>query len=85
MRTESSQVAPGDPGTERILIFLLLRDDRRRWSLADIEADLYDVAPDAIRGSVAYLAAVGVAALNGETVEASAATRRIDALCDIAV
>jgi hypothetical protein len=81
----SNQVPPGDPGTERVLIFLLLRDDHRRWSRSEVEADLYDVDPDAIRGSVAYLAAVGVVTLDGETVEASAAARRIDALCEIAV
>jgi hypothetical protein len=81
----SNQVPPGDPGTERVLIFLLLRDDHRRWSRSEVEADLYDVDPDAIRDSLAYLAAVGVATLDGESFEASAAARRIDALCEIAV
>jgi hypothetical protein len=85
MQNESNQVPPGDPGTERLLIFLLLRDDHRQWSCTEIEADLYDVDPGAIRDSLAYLAAVGVVTLDGEAVEASAAARRIDALCEIAV
>jgi hypothetical protein len=85
MQTESCQVPPGDPGTERLLVLLLLRADHPRWSRSELEADLYDVDRDAIRRSVAYLAAVGVATLDGTTVEASPAARRIDALCMIGI
>jgi hypothetical protein len=85
MRTESCQVPPGDPGTERLLVLLLLRTDHPRWSCPELEADLYDVDRDTIWSSLAYLAAVGVVVIDRETVEASPAARRIDALCMIGI
>lgn len=85
MRTKSKQVPPGDPGTERLLILLLLRVDHPLWSRSELETNLYDVAPDTIGRSLAYLMAVGVATLNSETVEASPAARHIDALCMIGI
>lgn len=86
MRLESKQVVPVYPGTERIILFALLRNGRpQRWSRAELEHDLYDVEPDAIRGSLASLEAVGVVKLDGEQVQASPAARRIDALDMICV
>jgi hypothetical protein len=74
------------PGTERIVLFALLRDERpEQWTRSELEADLYDVDPDAIRGSLMSLGAVGVVRLDGEHVQASPAARRIDALNMISV
>ncbi|HEY2768005.1 MAG TPA: hypothetical protein VGI76_07080 [Solirubrobacteraceae bacterium] len=81
MHPESNQVAPGDPGTERIVLLELLRDERsERWTRTELERELYDVDPDAISGSLISLEAVGVVSVNGEQVQASPAVRRIDAL-----
>lgn len=75
-----------DPGTERIVLFALLRDKRPElWTRSELERDLYDVDPDAIRDSLVSLGAVGVVSLDGEQVQASPAARRIDALDMICV
>jgi hypothetical protein len=81
MQHESKLVVSGDPGTERILLFALLRSGRpAQWSRLELERELYDVAPDVIRGSLVALGAIGVVSLDGEQVQASPAVRRIDAL-----
>jgi hypothetical protein len=81
MRPKSKQVAPADPGTERIVLLELLRDERpEEWTRTELEHELYDVDPDAIVGFLEALAAVGVVSLDGEAVQASPAARRIDAL-----
>jgi hypothetical protein len=81
MRPESKQVAPAHPGTERAVLFALLRRARSQcWSRVELERDLYDVEPDVIRGSLASLEAVGAVRFDGEQVQASPAVRRIDAL-----
>lgn len=86
MQNESNQVRPGDEGTERALLYQLLRDDRPEWwSRGDLLSELYDVDPDAIGKAVISLAAVAVLVLDGEHVRASAAARRIDALGMIAI
>lgn len=83
---KSKQVDPAFPGTERIVLFALLRDGTpERWSRAELERDLYDVDPYAIWGSLLSLEAVGVVSLDGEAVQASQAARRIDALDMICV
>jgi hypothetical protein len=72
---------PTFPGTERIVLFALLhKAHAQEWSRAELEADLYDVDPDAISGSLASLIAVGVVSLSCGMVLASPAVRRIDAL-----
>jgi hypothetical protein len=74
-------IPPAFPGTERIVLFVLLRRAHsERWSRPELERELYDVDPDAIRGSLVSLGAVGVVSLNGEHIEASPAAWRIDAL-----
>jgi len=79
-------IYPADPGTERVVLFVLLRSEHPQcWSRLELERDLYDVDPDAIRGSLSSLAAVGVVSLDGEQVQASPAARRIDALDMICV
>jgi len=77
---------PADPGTERVVLFALLCSEHAQcWSRLELERELYDVDPDAIRGSLASLGAVGVVKLDGEQVQASPAARRIDALDMICV
>lgn len=81
MQSESKQVAPAYPGTERIVLFELLRRGRpEKRTRSDLERELYDVDPVAIRGSLVSLAAVGVVCLDGKAVQASPAVRRVDAL-----
>jgi hypothetical protein len=81
MRPKSKQVLPADPGTERIVLFELLRDERpAQWTRSELEHELHDIDPDAIISSLESLAAVGVVNLDGETIQASPAARRIDAL-----
>ena len=77
---------PAFPGTERIVLFALLRATRAQcWSRGELERDLYDVDPAAIRGSLLSLETVGALRLDGEQVQASPAVRRIDALDMICV
>ena len=72
---------PAFPGTERIVLFVLLRRAHsERWSRPELERELYDVDPDAIRGSLVSLGAVGAVNLDGEHVQVSSAVWRIDAL-----
>jgi hypothetical protein len=86
MRPESKQVVAAHPGTERIVLFELIRQGRpERQTRSELERELYDVDPGAIRDSLASLAAVGVVSLDGEAVQASPAVRRIDALDMICV
>jgi hypothetical protein len=86
MHDESKQVPPGDEGTERVVLYQLLRDDHPvRWTRVGLERALYDVDRTAIREAVASLAVVGGVILNGKHVQASACAWRIDALGMIAI
>jgi hypothetical protein len=77
---------PAFPGTERIVLFALLRAKRPElWTRSQLERDLYEVDSYAIRGALASLGTVGVVKLNGEHVQASPAAWRIDALDMICV
>jgi hypothetical protein len=83
---DPSKQVPPDEGTERAVLFQLLRDDRPEWwSRGDVLSELYDMDPDAIGKAVISLAAVAVVVLDGKHVRASASARRIDALGMISI
>ncbi|MGO9889159.1 MAG: hypothetical protein ACLP0L_14770, partial [Solirubrobacteraceae bacterium] len=59
----------------------VLRSDHvPAWSLAELEAELVDVAPRSVALAVAQLAQHGVLEREGDSVRASRAARRLDAL-----
>ncbi|HEY3865022.1 MAG TPA: hypothetical protein VGL54_02920 [Solirubrobacteraceae bacterium] len=62
-------------------MLLVLRDDHeRRWSRAEIEAELAIIKRGVLDDAVAGLAAVGVVHTEDGVVWASDATRRLDGL-----
>jgi hypothetical protein len=76
----TTQFPDGHLGTERVIILQLLRKDRRRWTRAKLERELYDVDEDAIAGSLGHLERLGLVVLDGERVCASDGLRRMDEL-----
>jgi hypothetical protein len=86
MHDESKQVPPGDEGTERVVLFQLLRDDHSvRWTRVGLARALYDVDRTAIREAVVSLAAVGAVIPDGKHLQASPCAWRLDALGMIAI
>jgi hypothetical protein len=71
---------------ERAIVSQTLRDDHdKRWSRAELEAELGRADAIEIDDALARLAREGVIAIAGETVQASRAAVHLDALAMIAV
>ena len=87
MRDQPSPGAPGEqPRLQRAIVLQLLCDDHeRRWSRAELEAELAEGAPLDIRPALVPLAADRVVYVCGESVWASRALRRLDRLDLIAI
>jgi Bacterial RNA polymerase, alpha chain C terminal domain len=69
------------PGLERLILLELLRHKRpKQRSRPELERALSDMDRNAIHDSLCSLAAVGAVNLDGRTVQASPAARRIEAL-----
>lgn len=66
---------------ERAIVLQVLRDDRpERWSRAELEREIFDIAPLAISDALERLREEGVVHLSGELVWASRCARHLDAL-----
>ena len=66
---------------ERAIILQLLRDDHdKRWSRAELEAEVNDVEPSVLRSTIAELERQGVVVAQDEHVLASPCARRLDEL-----
>jgi hypothetical protein len=63
-----------------IVLYLLDADYPEPWTLDRLTAKLAPIGPLAVRDSAAALASVGVVAIDGEQLQATAATRRLYAL-----
>ena len=87
MQDQLSQVLGGcDPRIERAIILQFLRDDHGdRWSRAELEVELSNLAPLDISDALARLDHDGIVQISGESVSASRAVRRLDDLGLIAI
>jgi hypothetical protein len=66
---------------QRAIMLQLLRSDHsQRWSLKQLEQELYDIEPEAISDALTYLEAVGVAWRLDNYVGASSCARCLDTL-----
>ncbi len=63
-----------------VVLQLLRKDHRQRWSLKQLEQELYDIEPEAISDALAYLEAAGVAWRLDDYVGASHCARCLDSL-----
>ena len=62
------------------MLQLLRSDHRQRWSLKQLEQELYDIEPKAISDALAYLEAQGVIYRLDESIGASRCARCLDFL-----
>jgi hypothetical protein len=87
MQDQTKQIpSDRDCPLERAVVSQTLRDDHdKRWSRAELEAELDPTDPLAIGDALARLADHGVIELTGETVCASRAATHLDELEMIAV
>jgi hypothetical protein len=71
-----------DPdGIERAIVLQVLRDDHaERWTLAELERELYDVEAQAATAALESLRQEGVLHLSGDLVWASRCARRLSDL-----
>jgi hypothetical protein len=84
MHDESKQFPDGEPATERIIVFQLLRKDRSEWwSRTAVLRKLHDIDPDAVRGSLAHLERLGLLDRDGARFKASDALRYVDDALDL--
>jgi DNA-binding HxlR family transcriptional regulator len=66
---------------QRAVVLQLLRSDhRQRWSLKQLERELYDIEPEAISDALTYLEAQGVIYRLDEFIGASRCARCFDSL-----
>ena len=63
-----------------VVLQLLRKDHRQRWSLKQLEHELYDIEPETIDEAVAKLEAEGVIYRLDEFIGASHCARRLDSL-----
>lgn len=82
MRSErSGYELLGDEEAQRAIILQVLRDDHdSRWSRAELEREIFDVAPLALGDALERLAEEGVVQLVGENVSASRCALHLDRL-----
>ncbi len=87
MQDQPSQVlGEGDPWVERAIILQFLRDDHEhRWSRAELEVEISNVAALDIGDALARLDQDGIVRISGESAWASRAVRRLDELGLIAI
>ncbi|MGA2165209.1 MAG: hypothetical protein ABSH36_12165 [Solirubrobacteraceae bacterium] len=76
---------PTDPleqdGTQCLVVLQVLRDDHPKpWTRADLDRELYDVAPDAIAVALERLQEQDVVRVKGKRFSASPCARHLDAL-----
>jgi hypothetical protein len=82
--TGPNQYPNGEPATERIIVLqLLLKDRSEWWSRAEVLRKLYDIDPDAVRGSLAHLERLGLLDRDGARFKASDRLRYIDNVLDL--
>lgn len=80
---EARPVVPcDDPYTaERAIVLQVLRKDKDpRWSVAELQAEAYDIAPSTLAGALHCLERHGIVAACGDAVVASRAALHLDAL-----
>jgi SOS-response transcriptional repressor LexA len=87
MQDQTKQIpSDDDRRLERAIVSQTLRDDHdRRWSRAELGAELGHADPMAIDNALTRLQGEGVVELTDETVRASRAAQRLDELGMIAV
>jgi hypothetical protein len=87
MQDQTKQIPSGnDRRVQRAIVSQTLGDDHdKRWSRAELEAELNHNDPTAIDDALNYLQSEGVIEIEGETVQASRAARHLDALEMIAL
>ncbi len=79
MQDESKQFPDGEPATERVIVFQLLRNDRSEWwPRTEVLRRLHDIDPDAVRGSLVHLERLGLLDRSGARFKASDGLRYID-------
>lgn len=81
---------PIDPlqeeGTQHVIVLQLLREEHpQHWTRAELQAELEDIAPDAIAVAIERLQEQGVVRVDGEQLRACACARHLDALGFIGV
>lgn len=82
MHDQSSDTPWSDPWTaERAIVLQVLRNDKDpRWTLAELQAEAYDIDPTALADALDRLERHGIVVACGEGVVASRAALHMDAL-----
>jgi len=82
MHDQSSDTPWSDPWTaERAIVLQVLREDKDpRWTLAELQAEAYDMDPTALGDALHRLGRHGIVVAYGEAVVASRAALHMDAL-----
>jgi hypothetical protein len=67
--------------TQRVIVLQVLRDDHhKRWTRAELEAEIGDIDQQALVSALAILALEDVVVFDDEAIWASRCTRHLDAL-----
>jgi DNA-binding IclR family transcriptional regulator len=82
MHEKSSGREWTDPWTaERAIVLQVLREDKDpRWTLAELQAEAYDIDPTTLAGALSRLERHGIVVECGEGVVASRCALHLDAL-----
>jgi hypothetical protein len=86
MTDEQQQDRPDQWLAERAIVLQVLGDEHpERWARVELEIAVDDIDPLTVSDALALLAADGVVTIDGESVEASPCTRRMDHLDLVAI